>query len=88
MFISDEDKIIQIKVKLTPKGKQKYIEQVHMRPSGKLEHNSEDEYIFTCPERQAEYYFWKFGKDAEIISPPALREKFTLSYKEALALYE
>jgi predicted DNA-binding transcriptional regulator YafY len=88
MFISDEEKTARIEVKLTHKGKQKYIEQVHMRPSGYLKANSDDEYIFTCPHRQAEYYFWKFGKDAEILSPPALREKFSTQYKEALDLYD
>jgi hypothetical protein len=88
MFISDEDKTVQIEVKLTHKGKQKYVEQVHMRPSGSLKANSEDEYVFTCPRRQAEYYFWKFGKDVEILSPPDLREKFLAQYKEALDLYE
>jgi hypothetical protein len=88
MFISDEGEAAQIEVKLTPKGKQKYIEQVHMRPSGRLKPDSDDVYIFICPTRQVEYYFWKFGKDAEILSPPALREKFSANYKEALELYE
>ena len=87
MFISDEDKVIEIEVKFTPKGKQKYIEQVHMRPSGYLKFNYDDIYTFTCPERQAEYYFWKFGKDAEVISPRSLKEKFTQLYKDALDLY-
>jgi predicted DNA-binding transcriptional regulator YafY len=87
MFISDEDKTTQIEVRLTPKGKQKYIEQVHMRPSGQLKPDSDDVYIFICPQRQAEYYFWKFGDDAEVLSPPALREKFSAKYKEALEQY-
>jgi hypothetical protein len=87
MFISDEDKVAEIKVRLTRKGKQKYIEQVHMRPSGYIKIGNDDEYVFTCPMRQAEYYFWKFGKDAQILSPSGLREKFLLLYKDALDLY-
>jgi hypothetical protein len=88
MFISDEENTIQIEVRLTNKGRQKYIEQVHMRPYGQLKAGSDDIYVFTCPERQAEYYFWKFGKDAQILSPSALREKFSAKYREALELYE
>jgi hypothetical protein len=87
MFITDEENIIQIEVKLTQKGKQKYIEQLHMRPSGVLKSDSEDEYIFSCPERQAEYYFWKFGKDAQILSPESLRKKFIMLYEKALEQY-
>jgi hypothetical protein len=63
------------------------MEQVHMRPSGRLKPNSDDVYIFICPQSQAEYYFCKFGKGAEILSPPVLREKFSAKYREALELY-
>jgi hypothetical protein len=87
MFISDEDKVILVEVKLTPKGKQKYIEQIHMRPAGQLNSGNDDIYTFRCSERQAEYYFWKFGKDVEILSPPCLRDKFITLYEEALKLY-
>ena len=88
MFISDEDNIVQIEVRLTPKGKQKYIEQVHMRPSGHIKPGSENEYIFTCSRRQAEYYFYKFGKDAEVLCPADIREKFLEQYRDAMRLYE
>jgi len=92
MFIADEDQIYEIAVRLTGEGKLKYINQVHMRPSqcfdGKRK-NSEnnDTYIFKCTVHQAKAYFFKFGSDAEILSPLFLREQFIKEYLKAAALY-
>ena len=47
----------------------------------------EDVYIFNCTKAQAEFYFFKFGSDAEILSPVDLRDKFALMYKDAAAVY-
>ena len=93
MFIADEDKIHEIIVRLTDEGKRKYINQVHMRPSqcidGKRNSGeSSDIYIFKCTIHQAYAYFFKFGSDAEILSPLSLREQFKQEYIKAVEIYE
>ena len=92
MFISDEDKIHEIIVKLTNEGKRKYINQVHMRPSQYIDSKhsigeNSDVYIFKCTIHQAIAYFFKFGSDAEILSPIFLREQFKQEYEKAAAVY-
>ena len=93
MFIADEDQIYEISVRLTDKGKSKYINQVHMRPSQYIDakHNSREHnstYVFKCTIHQAKAYFFKFGSDAEILSPSFLREQFKQEYIKAAILYE
>jgi len=93
MFIADEDKIHEIIVKLTDEGKRKYINQVHMRPSQYIDgkrNNGEnsDIYVFECTIHQAYAYFFKFGSDAEILSPLVLREQFKQEYVKAVEVYE
>ena len=93
MFIADEDKIHEIKVRLTDEGKRKYINQVHMRPSQYTDsecnnrENSAD-YVFRCTTHQAMAYLFKFGSDAEIISPLCLREQIKQEYVKAARLYK
>ena len=93
MFIADEDQIYEISVRLTDDGKSKYINQVHMRPTQYIDvkHNrksNNDIYIFKCTIHQAKAYFFKFGSDAEILSPLFLREQFKQEYVKAAVLYE
>ena len=76
---------VEIHVRLTESGMNKYRRQVHLRPM--LIRNEEDVYIFNCTKAQAEFYFFKFGSDAEILSPADLRDKFTQMYKDAAAVY-
>ena len=40
-------------------------------------------YKFDCTLTQAEFYFFKFGKEVKIINPPSLAEKFKAMYHEA-----
>ena len=42
---------------------------------------------FDCSYNQISNYFFSFGKDAEIVSPLRLREKFIEKYSEALNIY-
>jgi len=93
MFIADEDKIYEIIVRFTDEGKRKYINQVHMRPSqciDKKQSNRENDdiYIFKCTAHQAKAYFFKFGSEAEIISPLFLREQFKQEYEKSAMLYK
>lgn len=74
-----------IKVKLTNNGIKQYNDIIYMRPQYV---NIEDNiYTFDCTLRQAENYFFKFGEDAEIISPPSLRNSFFKKYKQAYNRY-
>jgi hypothetical protein len=96
MFIADEDKATEVVVRLSQNGQIEYRNQVHMRPS-RLEDRDKkfdkegagnNSYIFECTERQAEHYFFKFGSDAVVMSPPGLREKFRNKYYNAFTEYD
>jgi len=76
----------EILVRLTDAGKRKYTRQMHMRPK-KIEEREDNVFVFHCPFAQAEFYFFKFGKDAEIISPLTLRNKFREMYLSASSIY-
>jgi tRNA(Leu) C34 or U34 (ribose-2'-O)-methylase TrmL len=78
----------EIHIRLTDEGIEKYKALLHMRPDFDPQKSSDHEYVFHCTERQAEVYFFKFGKDAEVISPNSLREKFHEMYQKALSVYE
>ena len=83
-FLLSEDDTIS--VRLTEKGVEMYHRQIHLRPSApKIEG---DIYIFSCSLSQAEFYFFKFGAEAEMISPPELVEIFRNKYEKAYKLYQ
>ena len=84
-FLAGSDE--QILVRLTEDGVRKYQSQIYLRPSCSQAITGEGDYSFFCTPRQAEYYFFKFGKDAEILSPPGLRERFLSLYADALKTY-
>lgn len=75
----------EIYVRLTDKGVEKYHRQVHLRPAFVRKEN--DICVFQCTTAQAEFYFFKFGADAEILLPTELRQKFKLMYKSAVNTY-
>ena len=76
----------EIRVRLTEGGVKKYNSILHLRPkyTSKTEENI---YTFHITPMQAEFYFFKFGEDAEILSPADLRETFRRRYEEALGQY-
>ncbi len=83
-------KNIEIKVMLTQAGKDNYDHMVFMRPQyHELTRLDNGDYIYTfnCTERQAEYYFLKFGADAVILEPENLRKKFADKYMDACKKY-
>lgn len=84
-FISEEP--VTIKVKLTEPGKDMYNHMVFMRPVI-TSADASDIYTFKCSEKQARYYFFKFGKEAEIIEPEKLRNEFRADYEAAAELYK
>lgn len=76
----------EIQVRLTEAGKVKFQRQVHLRPA--LVREQEDIFVFQCTAAQAEFYFFKFGADAEILQPESLREKFKTMYECATLAYK
>lgn len=76
------DETAEIFIKLSNIGIWKYNTQFNLRPQY-IRIEPENIYVFNCTERQVEYYFFKFGKDATIISPKTLRHKFHSMYQEA-----
>lgn len=76
----------EIHVKLTKAGVNKYRRQTHLRPP-LVREQEDDVYVFKCTTAQAEFYFFKFGKDAKIILPIELRTKFKKMYEDAAIEY-
>lgn len=75
-----------IKVKMTPNGVYQYSRALNLRPTY-AEKSKDNVYTFYCTKKQAEYYFFKFGEDAEIIEPHDLRDKFKEKYEKAAGIY-
>lgn len=81
--------VVDIKVKFSDKGLESFKRQLYMRPQFyDIDSNDNHLYTFHCTEVQAINYFFKFGRDAEIISPISLRDKFCQRYESALKLYK
>ncbi len=76
----------EIRVRLSEEGVKKYNTLLHLRP--KYTSKTDDGiYTFHITPMQAEFYFFKFGDDAEILHPADLREKFRRKYEEAFRRY-
>lgn len=75
-----------IQVKLTPAGRQAFLQRSYMRPTP--ERVEGDVYHFNCAPMQIRNYFLSFGKDAQVLSPPSLRQEFIRIYQEAICAYE
>lgn len=69
----------KVVVKLTERGQKSYKTKLYSRPAKEPE-SSGDTYVFYCSPLQAYNYFFPFGKEAEIIEPTSLRERFKNSY--------
>ena len=79
-----------IRLKLTPRGKQMYEFQAHLRPAFTNRQECEDGawiYEFSCTQMQAEFYFFKYGAEVEILFPSTLRNLFSNRYRDAYGLY-
>ncbi|WP_456297519.1 hypothetical protein [Catonella morbi] len=77
----------EIKIRLNEEGQKLYNRILHLRPKY-VRIEEKNIYVFDCSLKQIEYYFFKFGKEAEIISPPQLREKFKNDHLEAYEVYK
>lgn len=83
-LLNNED---EIHVRLSDRGIIKYNNQIHLRPSKNNKLSSKNIYVFNCTAQQAEFYFFKFGEDVEILKPLSLRSKFINMYQRALEHY-
>ncbi|MDE7439359.1 MAG: WYL domain-containing protein [Clostridia bacterium] len=90
-FVNEEE--VTVKVRLSPAGISHYVYSVMHRPMHiDVEHESngrdaEDVFVFRCSERQAQYFFFRFAGEAEILEPQSLREKFRNLYQSGLNNY-
>ena len=82
-LLGEETKVV---VKLSEKGERLLKTILNSKPV-KTEKVGEGLYHFFCSEEQAYNYFFSFSAEAEILSPPALREKLKLSYQSGLKNY-
>ena len=87
-FLVQDPEIIGIR--LSAKGKKSYERQAHLRPAFRSRKENSDGswiYEFTCTPLQAQYFFFKYGADAEVLYPASLRENFQKQYEDALSVY-
>lgn|GEM_PF-1200493 len=82
------DNTSRFMIKLTDVGIKNYNEWLWQRPPyTEITGDGKNIYIFNCSERQVLVYFFKFGKEAEVIEPEGLREKFADGYRSAAKRY-
>ena len=55
---------------------------------GKEPESSGDIYVFRCSLLQAYNYFFPFGKEAEILEPQRLRDRFIKGYNNGATKYQ
>ena len=72
---------------LSRTGIDKYNQQMHLRPLGIKDATNDHIYHFECTDTQIDYYFKAFGKEARILAPTHLVEKFRNDYRSALDRY-
>ena len=81
----------EIKIRLTKTGIQNYNRILHLRPAytniEQLDDTEDAIYTFNCTPKQIEFYFFKFGSDAEILSPSDLRNNFIKMYQKTVNMY-
>ena len=80
----------QITIRLTKNGMKMYNNILTSRPAFSDSTEEKDGYLLTfeCTEMQIKNYFFKFGKEAEIISPKELRDDFIRGYENAVKHYK
>ena len=78
---------VTITVKLSQQGIDKFNHQLTLRPTPIHTDKETGIYTFNCSKTQAEFYFFKFGRDVEILSPEDLRDRFKEGYSDAYHNY-
>lgn len=79
------------RIELTERGQKMYNSILYLRPSytaKALSSRGRVVYDFDCTREQIQNYFFRFGKDALILSPDSLREEFAAAYRRASRAYK
>lgn len=80
--------LVDATIRLTDEGINKYNHILHLRPHADFIDEADPHiYHFHAAENQLEFYFFKFGKDARIIKPKRLANKFERMYSEGAKVY-
>lgn len=83
-FIGNEaEKIV---VKLTLNGVKKYNQIGYLRPI--YTEKNKNIYTFRCTVDQARFYFYRFGKDAKVLSPQRLANQLMVAHQRAADIYK
>ena len=82
-----KEPIVTVKVKFTKKGEDSYAYSVMQRPIH-TDIEEDNVYVFKCSEMQAQYFFFRFAGDVEILEPESLRNKFRDLYQAGLDKYK
>ena len=79
--------IMRYEIYFTDQGIRLYNRMLHLRPA--VVHTSKDGHIYTfeCSQKQIEFYIFKFGADAVVLSPKSLKDKFRQKYQDAINAY-
>lgn len=85
-YLSADENIKKIVVKLDDKGERMYRIMLHLRPMYTECKNGI--YTFMCSATQAEYYFLQFEEHAKILEPSDLADLFHRKYISAAKQYE
>ena len=81
--------LVDVTVRFTQKGLENFKRQLYLRPQlYQCIDKDKSVYVFKCSEVQAINYFFKFGRDIEILGPIELRNKFIKRYESALENYQ
>lgn len=83
--------LVDVAVKLSEKGMEMYNRMVFLRPRyTSIKALPDEGYLcnFCCSANQIKFYFFKFGEDAQIVSPVELKEYFLENYRKAYNLYK
>lgn len=84
------DDTATFRIKLTPQGWNMYHVTLHNRPAAKyVEELADGSRVLTIEStsRQMEIYFLRYGKDAILLSPESMKEKFAAHYAAAADAY-
>lgn len=79
--------VLLVEVRFTSEGERKFRRILHMRPDVSIQ-KGDGVYSFYCTLRQAEYYFFKFGADVQILAPVSLAMQFCDMYEKAALAYK
>ena len=84
--------ICEYKIRLTPEGMKMYRNILNQRPAADISKTTEDAsgtttMYFLCTPLQIQSYFFRFGKEAKILSPKSAAKDFSEAYRKAYEQY-